>query len=193
LLTSVAIPSPLHRSLDWLGYVIQQQEQIIRHTSNEHQLVKELEKLHHFRNTIFQTLSQESNDQFVLHCDDFGAGNILVDGEYNIVGLADWEFTYTAPKEYECCMLSWLILSKPYDWTIEDAQLYSKHLQLFLEILEDVESNHSAKSSNRSAKHALSTTLRESWSNGTFWLMLCARNGLYFNELWQRFNQHRVL
>jgi hypothetical protein len=171
-----------------LNYVIQQQEQIIRHTAKEHQIQEELKNLDHFRKLMFQTFSENFDDQFVLHCDDFGAGNILVDSEYQIVGLADWEFTYTAPKEYESCMLSWLILSKPYDWTFEDAKLYSKHLQLFLEVLEDVEISHSAI---KPAKHALSTILRKSWSNGTFWLMLCARNGLYFNELWERYNQYQ--
>ena len=115
---------------------------------------------------------------------------MLVDGDYNIVGLADWEFTYTAPQEYQCCMASWLILSRPYDWIPEDCENYSKQLRLFLEVLEEEESSHPMALSHALSKNSLSSVIRDGWSSGAFWFILCARNTLYFNELWARFEAH---
>lgn len=127
-------------------------------------------------------MSNHRGDDFRLFCDDFTAGNILFDKEFNVVGLGDWEFTYAAPLEYQCCLASWLILSKPHTWTQEDYNLYCKQLELFLEVLEEEEmkklNSESATNSSR-----LSSVIKQGQLDGTFWFVSCARSGLFFDEL----------
>ena len=179
---------------EWLNTTISQIEQIIRHTAEAQKLEKELENLRHFREIIpqfFETL--DAKDQFILHCDDFSAGNMLVDGDYNILGFNDWEFTYAAPQDYQCCMVSWLILSKPYTWRTTDCKRYEEQLEIFLEALRDEETTRPLEFFKGSPRHALSKMIQESWLSGKFWLMLCLRSGLYFNEFWERFENHKTL
>ncbi|GAB1198103.1 hypothetical protein APSETT444_007411 [Aspergillus pseudonomiae] len=75
---------------------------------------------------LFQTIvrSQEHRKQWISHekgpfpvwCDDFQPGNVLVDEAESVVGVVDWEFTYTAPAEFTYAPPWWLLLVKPEDW-----------------------------------------------------------------------------
>lgn len=113
-----------------------------------------------------------------------------MDGDYNIVCLGDWEFTYAAPSEYQCCLASWLILSKPYDWSLEDYKAYSVQLKLFLDILEEEEKKRASRVLARNPTDpSLSSIIRNGWLDGTFWFVLCARYGLFFDALWERFRK----
>lgn len=139
-------------------------------------------------------MSDSNHGDFRLHCDDFGASNMLVDGEYNVVCIGDWEFTYTAPSEYQCCLASWLILSKPHTWSHEDHDRYSRQLDLFLRVLEEEEDRRAdTTAAGRVAEPAarLSSVMRRGWVDGTFWFVLCARSGLFFDDLWARFRKFR--
>ena len=53
-------------------------------------LEEEVESVRQFRQAILDSDgSVEPAGQFVLHYDDFTAGNILVDGGYEVVGVAN--------------------------------------------------------------------------------------------------------
>ncbi|OQE05168.1 hypothetical protein PENVUL_c026G04463 [Penicillium vulpinum] len=53
---------------------------------------------------------------FPIWCDDFRPESVLVDEAENIVGVVDWEFTYTAPVEFSHAPPWWLLLEKPEYW-----------------------------------------------------------------------------
>jgi len=114
---------------------------------------------------------------------------MLVDRDYNVVCLGDWEFTYTAPSEYQCCLASWLILSKPHTWSQEDYNLYSTQLDIFLPILEEEENKRADTGLIVKPASRLSNVIRRGWLDGTFWFVLCARSGLFFDDLWERFQR----
>jgi hypothetical protein len=171
-----------------LSYVSEHHEQIIRGIPGTQQS-KDLESLRRFRQVTPRFISGLGEDDFRLFCDDFAAGNILVDKEYNVVCLGDWEFTYAAPSEYQCCLASWLILSKPHTWTQEDYSLYCKQLELFLEVLGEEESKRMDAGRVIDSAPRLSDVIRQGQSDGTFWFVSCARSGLFFDELWDRFQK----
>jgi hypothetical protein len=50
---------------------------------------------------------------FKLWCDDLGPFNILLDKNFKVTGVIDWEFIYTAPAEFACSPPWWLRLEKP--------------------------------------------------------------------------------
>jgi hypothetical protein len=108
---------------------------------------------------------------------------MLVDKEYNIVGLGDWEFTYAAPTEYQCSLASWLILSKPHTWSQEDYDHYSMQLDLFLQILEEEENRRLGTGLIAEAEARLSKVIRQGKLDGTFWFVQCATSGLFVGAL----------
>lgn len=115
---------------------------------------------------------------------------MLVDDHYNIVCLGDWEFTYAAPPEYQCSLTSWLILSKPHVWTEEDYRRYCGQLELFLGVLREVEEEREGKGEGGlEQEKRLSEVIRKSHVDGSFWFVLCARCGLFFDDLWERFQK----
>lgn len=65
-----------------------------------------------------------SSDQgpFKIWCDDFHPANILINSNFEIVGVIDWEFTYAAPAEFSFALPWWLLLEQPEYWEngIED-------------------------------------------------------------------------
>jgi len=171
-----------------LSYVTDHHEQIIRDIPGPTQS-EDLESLRRFRELAPLFISDSGRGDFRLHCDDFGAGNMLVDRDYNVVCLGDWEFTYTAPSEYQCCLASWLILSKPHTWSQEDYNLYSTQLDIFLPILEEEENKRADTGLIVKPASRLSNVIRRGWLDGTFWFVLCARSGLFFDDLWERFQR----
>ncbi|KAI9760397.1 MAG: hypothetical protein M4579_001693 [Chaenotheca gracillima] len=184
-----ATDGPFENSKEWVSYVANHHEQIIRGDHDNPRQNEDLESLRQFRELIPRFISSNPcQGHFKLHCDDFGAGNMLVDNNYNIVGLGDWEFTYAAPPEYQCCLASWLILSKPYDWSLEDYNIYSVQLKRFLEILEEEENQRSSMDLDLRGVR-LSSVIRKGWEDGTFWFVLCTRSGIFFDDLWERFRK----
>ncbi|KAF3394587.1 hypothetical protein F1880_004845 [Penicillium rolfsii] len=50
---------------------------------------------------------------FPFWCDDFRPENVIVDEAEKVVGVVDWEFSYTAPVEFTYAPPWWLLLEKP--------------------------------------------------------------------------------
>jgi hypothetical protein len=81
------------------------------------------------------------------------------------------------------------MLSKPHTWSQEDYRLYCTQLDLFLQILQEEESKRTETGLIPDPTPRLSHVIRQGESDGTFWFVLCARSGLFFDELWYRFER----
>ncbi|KAL9102616.1 MAG: hypothetical protein Q9163_002260 [Psora crenata] len=106
-----------------------------------------------------------------LFCGDLRPTNVLVNEDFKIVGVIDWEFTYAAPADFAYDPPWWLLLDPPELWSagLSDWIItYEPRLRTFLRLLEIREEaaiqrgtlNHSQK---------LSQHMRESWESGRFW------------------------
>lgn len=129
---------------------------------------------------------------FPIWCDDFRPENVLVDEAENIIGVVDWEFTYTAPVEFSHAPPWWLLLEKPEywsmglgDWCIQ----YDKRLETFLQAMNDCE-DEAIRAGQLEETQRLSGPMRDSWRSGNFWIMYAARNNFAFDSIyWQRIDQ----
>lgn len=125
---------------------------------------------------------------FKLWCDDFRPGNILIDDEYRIVGVIDWEFTYAAPVEFAYSPPWWLLLVMPEEWTegLDDwAAKYEPRLNSFLRVMEAKERELMEQGRLRQPQ-VLSTHMRRSWETGDFWLVYAARKSWAFDGIFWR-------
>lgn len=124
--------------------------------------------------------SVDRNGPFKLFLDDIRFGNILVDPKtFEIKALIDWEFCYTAPREFLNAPPPWLIPNPdPWDWKSEEREAYKVQFLHFIKVLEDEES--------KSGKdHSFSAQMRNQHENGTFWYLQAIREPLCCLELMQ--------
>ena len=89
-------------------------------------------------------LAKYDKGPFKLICDDFGQANMIVNNEQElkIIGVIDWEWSYTGPCQLFCSPPHWLLLDAPNYWFKDDndiASRYGKSLEMFLGILEEEE------------------------------------------------------
>lgn len=145
---------------------------------------------------------QELRDKWISHehgpfpvwCDDFRPRNVMVDKAEKVVGVVDWEFTYTAPVEFTHAPPWWLLLEKPEYWTkgLDDwCAQYERRLQIFLQAMMDCE-EHAYQSGNERPEESqrLSSRMRHSWESGDFWIMYAARNNFAFDAIfWNKIDQ----
>ncbi|KAF7716911.1 Uncharacterized protein PECH_000697 [Penicillium ucsense] len=133
---------------------------------------------------------------FPVWCDDFRPHNVIVDKAKKVVGVVDWEFTYTAPVEFTHAPPWWLLLEKPEYWTkgLDDwCAQYEKRLQIFLQAMMDCEEHaYLTRNERLEESQRLSSRMRHSWESGDFWIMYAARNNfafdsIYWNKIDQRF------
>ncbi|KAL9127442.1 MAG: hypothetical protein Q9217_003679 [Psora testacea] len=120
-----------------------------------------------------------------LFCCDLRPSNVLMNKDFKIVAVIDWEFTYTAPVGFAYCPPWWLLLEAPEYWSaglFDWAATYEPRLRTFLRVLEMREEaaiqrgilDHSQK---------LSRHMRESWENGRFWEHYGARKSWAFDAI----------
>ncbi|KAG8414391.1 hypothetical protein J3459_014778 [Metarhizium acridum] len=125
---------------------------------------------------------------FKLWCDDFRPGNILIDDEYRIVGVIDWEFTYAAPVEFAYSPPWWLLLVMPEEWTegLDDwAAKYEPRLNRFLRAMQ-LKERELIEQGRLDQSQVLSTHMRRSWETGDFWLVYAARKSWAFDGIFWR-------
>ncbi|CAI7591381.1 unnamed protein product [Penicillium palitans] len=136
-----------------------------------------------------QRLSHE-NGPFPVWCDDFRPENVLVDEAENIVGVVDWEFTYTAPAEFTHAPPWWLLLRKPEDWPEgldEWRTEYEKSLQRFLEAMRKCE-DEAIQNKRLVEGQRISSRMWKSWKSGDFWIMNnFAFDAIYWKKIDRRF------
>ena len=112
-------------------------------------------------------------ENFKLWCEDLRPSNVLVDKDLRVVGVIDWEFTYSAPAQFSSDPPWWLLLRAPDNWDIgyEDwSREYEKRLGLFLQVMKIEEAKMSIHQTS-----PLSTRMRQSWDDRTFWLSYTMR------------------
>ncbi|PLN83414.1 phosphotransferase family protein [Aspergillus taichungensis] len=133
---------------------------------------------------------------FPVWCDDFRPQNVMVDEADTVVGVVDWEFTYTAPVGFTHAPPWWLLLEKPEYWTkgLDDwCTQYERRLQIFLQAMMDCEEDaYRTRNERLEQSQRLSSRMRHSWASGDFWIMYAARNNfafdaIYWNKIDRRF------
>jgi hypothetical protein len=82
---------------------------------------------------------------FVLRCEGMRFGNMLVDENFNITAVLDWEWAYSAPKQMLHSPPRWLIIRRPIHWNTrapwEDScsARYLECFDIFIKILAEEE------------------------------------------------------
>ncbi|KAJ5939518.1 hypothetical protein N7466_002652 [Penicillium verhagenii] len=132
------------------------------------------------------------NGPFPVWCDDLRPENVLVEEAENIVGMVDWEFSYSAPVEFSNAPPCWLVLQKPEDWPegLDDwCKKYEKALQIFLRAMQKSE-DEAIRNKQLVESQRLSSRMRLSWESGSFWIMYAARNNFAFDKIyWEKIDQ----
>ncbi|KAB8263075.1 hypothetical protein BDV32DRAFT_146865 [Aspergillus pseudonomiae] len=151
---------------------------------------------------LFQKIvrNQEHRKQWISHekgpfpgwCDDFQPENVLLDEAESVVGVVDWEFTYTAPAEFTYAPPWWLLLIKPEDWPngLDDwCTECEKALRVFLVAMWKVEDD-AIQNKRLLEGQRLSSRMRDSWQSGDFWIMYAARNNFAFDAIyWKKIDR----
>lgn len=118
----------------------------------------------------------DTDSECYLFNDDLRFGNILVDKNFNIVALIDWEFCYSGPAIFHQSPPSWIIGRDPFEWDNEDAKNFSKHLSVLVSMIKEEETH-------RGCGTTLSTRMQRSWDDGTFWLTVALREYRFLEEI----------
>jgi hypothetical protein len=122
---------------------------------------------------------------FKIWCDDLRPSNILINEDLQIVGVVDWEFTYSAPVEFTHAPPWWLLLEQPEYWPdgIKAwTKVYESRLQTFLRVLQDRE-DMAIRQSRLKEEQRLSSPMRKSWESGEFWIVYAARKSFAFDSV----------
>lgn len=134
-----------------------------------------------FRSIVSQFSWTYDQGPFILYCDDLRPANVLVDPEFRVRGVIDWEYTYAAPAEFTYCSPWWLLLARPESWEGGiDAFLaqYMPRQRVFLEVLRDCEKEAGLES------YDLSGHMSQSFENGNFWVFAAATYSFAFDDIY---------
>lgn len=133
---------------------------------------------------------------FRLWCDDFRAGNVLLNEFDDIVAVIDWEFAYIGPTQFVLDPPWWLLLDVPEMWHsgIDNwTQTYDTRLKTWLSSMKQAEeeSNGSKSKNPMPFSSSLSTYMRESWQTGRFWLNYAMRKSWAFDTIFWKYLDER--
>ncbi|KAI9841099.1 MAG: hypothetical protein M1837_001003 [Sclerophora amabilis] len=141
---------------------------------------------------------EDDSGPFRLFCDDLRPANVLVNDEFKIVAVIDWEYTYAAPAELTFSPPWWLVLEAPEYWPTGLqgwAEAYEPRLNTFLRVLEgkerDAIERGSLRNSSSQNPRLLSARMRESWDSGAFWVAYAARRSWAFDAIFWVFLNER--
>ncbi|RDL31365.1 uncharacterized protein BP5553_09574 [Venustampulla echinocandica] len=153
----------------------------------------------------------DTRGPFHLWCDDLRGGNILVDKDLRVAALIDWEFAYVGPAQFALDPPWWLLLEEPECWPggiQEWSKIYDQRLETWLRCVEMAEEEEAERAkpsggteemvrrseqmaledegvgSGRRELVRLSTSMRESWQTGRFWLNYAARKSWAFDSIY---------
>ncbi|KAJ5565719.1 hypothetical protein N7535_007357 [Penicillium sp. DV-2018c] len=135
------------------------------------------------------TTSSTDLGPFNIWCDDLRPSNVLVNEHLQIVGVVDWEFTYTAPVEFSYAPPWWLLLEQPEYWPdgMEAwTRVYEARLQTFLKVLHEQEDVAIGRGRLKDEQR-LSRPMQQSWKSGDFWVTYAARKSFAFDAVfWKK-------
>lgn len=130
--------------------------------------------------------SEEEPKPFKLFCDDFRPGNVLVDAEHKISGVADWEFTYAAPAEFTYVPPWWILIETPDNWP-DDLDSFTTVYNLILNYLfrgMGEAEDEMIEQGRLREEERLSVKMKECWENGLFWIVYAAKNSWAFDLIY---------
>ncbi|KJZ78538.1 hypothetical protein HIM_01929 [Hirsutella minnesotensis 3608] len=133
-------------------------------------------------------LLETNHGPFKLWCDDFRPANILVNNEFRVVGVVDWEFTYAAPAEFSFSPPWWLLSIMPEEWPdgLDSwSNAYQERLEFFLQVFQAKE-RELIQSGRLKDSQTLSLRMRQNWETGDFWLTYAARKSWAFDAIFWR-------
>jgi hypothetical protein len=125
---------------------------------------------------------------FKIWCDDLRPANVLLDSEYRIVGMIDWEFTYAAPSEFTCTPPWWLLLEKPEFWAegiTSWARAYEAPFRIFLSALRKQE-DICIDRGDLKRDQRLSSRMEQEWATGRFWVLYAATRSFAFDVVFRQ-------
>ncbi|EFR04010.1 hypothetical protein MGYG_07015 [Nannizzia gypsea CBS 118893] len=129
--------------------------------------------------------------EFRLFCDDLRPTNVLIDENFKVVAVIDWEFTYAAPSEFTYSPPWWLLLETPEDWPsgiLDWAKTYDSRLKIFLRAMachEDI----AIQEGRLSDGERLSERMSDSWKSGDFWVYYGLRKSWALDIVWPFIDQ----
>ncbi|KAJ5093705.1 hypothetical protein N7456_009566 [Penicillium angulare] len=121
-------------------------------------------------------IPKDDRGPFKLFCDDLCPQNVIVDDSLQIVGVLDWEFSYTAPSQFAASIPWWLLLRQPHSIVNDEGpdaffDYFLPKAELFLEEMGKRETNRGLHAHNDS----LSSRMRQSIEDRSAWFTLGAR------------------
>ncbi|KAI1112229.1 hypothetical protein F5Y14DRAFT_422521 [Nemania sp. NC0429] len=141
---------------------------------------------------------EEDSPTFRIYSEDLRPANVLLDKDFNVSGVIDWEFAYVAPAAFSFDPPWWLLLGKPEDWPggYEGwMKSYEPRLRLFLRVLEEEESKTQGIPTEEPPRAGPSTPLsqrmRRSWESKTWMINYAARNDRAFDYLYWKYLDSR--
>ncbi|POS70216.1 phosphotransferase [Diaporthe helianthi] len=179
--------------------------QLFRKLAREGRLTKGEECRHHDG-----TAAQRRKEIFQLWCDDMRPSSVLLNEDYDVVGVIDWEMTYFAPADFYDDPPWWLIIDRPEfhdkglsSWIKE----YERFLPLFLEAVDlEAAALREPRKQMKNGASALhggaqllaldeaakdggphkprSGRVRQNWENGRFFVNYCARRNYGFDPIY---------
>ena len=143
---------------------------------------------------LFRKLAREGrltnpdtdNGPFKLYCDDLRPANVLANKNFELVGVIDFEYCYTAPSEFVFSPPDWLILEKPEYWEegLDDwIRNYELRLETFLHVLQQREQDAVSRGI-LTENQTVSDRMRKSWETGDFWVSYAARKSWAFDMIY---------
>ncbi|KAI1163982.1 hypothetical protein F5B18DRAFT_617228 [Nemania serpens] len=141
---------------------------------------------------------EKGNETFRIYSEGLHPKNVLLDKDFNVAGVIDWEFAYVAPAAFSSDPPWWLLLGKPEDWPDGYAgwmKSYEPRLQVFLRVLEEEEDKlrrtRTAESPTAGSSTPLSQRMRKSWESKTWMINYAARNERAFDYLYWKYLDSR--
>ncbi|KAF5558995.1 kinase [Fusarium mexicanum] len=144
--------------------------------------------------------SKEGRNHFRLFSEDLRPSNVLIDKDFKVVGVIDWEFAYAAPAEFSFDPPWWLLLKYPEYWPGGYEQwmkAYEPRFRTFISVLQDEERKlHSGKDIgdslenpqvSKNATFSFSQQMRESWESKEWMIRYVARNSWAFDFVFWRY------
>lgn len=141
-----------------------------------------------FRQVASKFSGMYNNGPFPLFCDDLRPSNVLVDEDFSVRAVVDWEFCYAAPAEFSHCSPWWLLLARPETWDAGFDDFLAHYMcrqEIFLGALRDRENE--LTESRVISEPRLSELMAQSIENGSFWVFLAATYSFAFDDIYWRF------
>ena len=137
---------------------------------------------------------------FMLRCEGMRFGNMLVDVDYNITAVLDWEWSYTAPMQMLYSPPRWLIIRRPMQWNIRaprEDYCFARYIDCFARFVEILAEEEHARAQlwpsgkTSTSDYRLARLMRDSLESGILWFheLLLAPSAHDNEAVWEKVEQ----